>query len=103
MIVSHSYLCVLRFLQSLTLIFFSEGETLRVLADLHGGDRTNEEVVLEYEEIKQQVPICTTCKNFNYKIKPIFISVFCRFLRALSRRKILYGLIETGKPLSRHA
>jgi hypothetical protein len=29
---------------------------LQVLADLHGqGDKTNELVVLEYEEIKQQV------------------------------------------------
>jgi hypothetical protein len=37
---------------------FSEGEALRVLADLHGGgDRSNEEVVLEYEEIKQQVTL----------------------------------------------
>ena len=49
--------------------FFSEGELLRVLADLHGGDRTHEEVVLEYEEIKQQVTICTTCN----------LSPFCRF------------------------
>jgi len=33
-----------------------EGEALRVLADLHGGgDKSNEDVVLEYEEIKQQV------------------------------------------------
>ena len=41
----------------------SEGEALRVLADLHGGgDRSNEEVLLEYEEIKQQVTIGITSK-----------------------------------------
>ena len=83
--------------------FFSEGELLRVLADLHGGDRTHEEVVLEYEEIKQQVTICTTCKIFNYKIEPIFFLLSVGLLRAHSRSEILHGLIETGKPLSRHA
>ena len=46
---------------------FSEGEALRVLADLHGGgDKSNEEVVLEYEEIKQQVTIGTTSKILIY-------------------------------------
>ena len=58
---SGSYLCVLRPLHSLTLIFifiFSEGQSLQLLANLHGGgDRTNEEVILEREEIKQQVTI----------------------------------------------
>ena len=49
---------------------FSEGEALRVLADLHGGgDKSNEAVVLEYEEIKQQVTIGTNSKIFNCKIK----------------------------------
>jgi hypothetical protein len=34
----------------------SENESLQVLADLHGGgDTKNELIVLEYEEIKQQV------------------------------------------------
>ena len=51
---------------------FSEGEALRVLADLHGGgDRTNEEVLLEYEEIRQQVTIGTTRKVFNCEINPL--------------------------------
>lgn len=36
--------------------FGSEDEALQVLADLHGkGDKTNEVVVFEFEEIKQQV------------------------------------------------
>ena len=44
---------------------FSESEALRVLADLHGGgDRTNEQVVLEYEEIKQQVIIGNYFQDF---------------------------------------
>lgn len=35
-----------------------EDEALQVLADLHGGgDKTNELVVFEYEEIRQQVCI----------------------------------------------
>lgn len=39
-----------------------------MLADLHGGgDKSNEEVVLEYEEIKQQVTIGTTINIFNFK------------------------------------
>ena len=71
------------------------------MADLHGGgDRTNDEVVLEYEEIKQQVTICAGCKIFNCKMLPIS---FLGLLRAHSRREILYGLIETGKPSSCHA
>ena len=50
---------------------FSEGEALRVLADLHGGgDKSNEEVVLEYEEIKQQVTLGTTGKIFDFTVKP---------------------------------
>lgn len=83
-IVSHTYLCVLRPLQSLTLIFaFSEGEALRVLADLHGGgDRSNEDVLLEYEEIKQQVTIGTTSKIFNCKIKLISFPFSVGLLRA---------------------
>ena len=37
-------------------LYLSEEEALQVLADLHGeGDKTNDLVVLEYEEIKQQV------------------------------------------------
>jgi sugar porter (SP) family MFS transporter len=50
-----------------------EGEALRVLADLHGGgDRTNEEVVLEYEEIKQQVYFERTegAKSYMDLLKP---------------------------------
>ena len=82
----------------------SEGEALRVLADLHGGgDRSNEEVVLEYEEIKQQVTIGTTSKILNFKIKPISFLFSVGLLRAHSRREILHGLIETGKPSSCHA
>jgi hypothetical protein len=43
---------------------FSEGEALQVLADLHGGgDKSNELVVLEYEEIRQQVKFSTTDKS----------------------------------------
>lgn len=38
-------------------VVFREEEALEILADLHGGgDRNNELVVLEFEEIKQQVP-----------------------------------------------
>ena len=45
---------------------FSEGEALQVLADLHGGgDKLNELVVLEYEEIRQQVKFSTIVKIFN--------------------------------------
>lgn len=37
-------------------LFLSEEEALEILADLHGGgDTSNELVVLEFEEIKQQV------------------------------------------------
>lgn len=40
----------------LKIIMLREEEALQVLADLHGGgDKNNELVVLEYEEIKQQV------------------------------------------------
>ena len=45
-----------------------------MLADLHGkGDRSNEDVVLEYEEIKQQVKIGPTSKDFNCIIKLGFL------------------------------
>ena len=45
---------------------FSENEALQVLADLHGeGDKSNELVVLEYEQIRQQVKFSTTDKIFN--------------------------------------
>jgi sugar porter (SP) family MFS transporter len=50
-----------------------EGEALRVLADLHGGgDRSNEEVLLEYEEIKQQVYLERTegAKSYMDLLKP---------------------------------
>ena len=47
----------------------SEDEALQVLADLHGGgDKSNELVVLEYEEIKQQVPLA---RYLNRDIEPI--------------------------------
>jgi hypothetical protein len=37
-------------------------KALQVLADLHGGgDKTNELVILEYEEIKQQVNCFLVC------------------------------------------
>ena len=62
---------------------FSEGEALRVLADLHGGgDKSNEDIVLEYEEIKQQVTIGTNSKIFNYKIKHISFRFSVGLLRA---------------------
>ena len=51
---------------------FSEAEALQVLADLHGGgDKSNELVVLEYEQIKQQVRFSTTDKIFNCNTKLI--------------------------------
>ena len=44
---------------------FSEDEALQVLADLHGGgDKSNELVVLEYEEIRQQVKFSNTEQDF---------------------------------------
>ena len=95
---SHSFFCLQTPLHSLTLIFFfREGEALRVLADLHGGgDRTNE--WFNTMKSKRQVAICITCKFFNYSF---LFSV--GFLRARSKREILYGLVETGKSSSRHA
>ena len=51
---------------------FSEAEALQVLADLHGGgDKSNELVVLEYEQIRQQVRFSTTDKIFNGNTKLI--------------------------------
>ncbi|KAF9004361.1 general substrate transporter [Cyathus striatus] len=50
-----------------------EEEALQVLADLHGGgDKTNELVVLEYEEIRQQVYIERTegAKSYMDLLKP---------------------------------
>ena len=44
------------------LIKCRDEKALQVLADLHGGgDKTNELVVLEYEEIKQQVNYFLLC------------------------------------------
>lgn len=44
----------------------SEDEALQVLADLYGGgDKLNELVVLEYEEIRQQVKFSATDRNLN--------------------------------------
>ena len=44
-------------------IIISEGEALQELADLHGeGDKSNELVILEYEEIRQQANSSITDK-----------------------------------------
>ena len=53
----------------LKIIFtFSENEALQVLADLHsGGNKSNELVVLEYEDIRQQVNFSATDKIFSTK------------------------------------
>ena len=74
-----------------------------MLADLHGGgDRSNELVVLEYEEIKQQVKFdlieWVSMNKVNHSI-PAPVGL----LRAQRRSKIVYGLIEAGKPSSCHA
>ena len=42
-------------------------------------------------------------QNFNYKIKPISFVFSVGLLWAHSSREFLYGLIEIGKPSSRHA
>ena len=58
-IVSLIYLFI--FARDSTRFTFSEGEALQVLADLHGGgDKSNELVVLEHEEIRQQVRFSAT-------------------------------------------
>lgn len=50
-----------------------EDEALQVLADLHGGgDKKNEMVVFEYEEIRQQVCFLT-CSNFPADLLPRYI------------------------------
>jgi hypothetical protein len=58
----------------LTIFSFSEGEALQVLADFHGhggGDKSNELVILQYEEIvRQQVKFSTTDKTFGGNIIP---------------------------------
>ena len=80
----------------------SEGEELRISADLHsGGDKSNDLVVLEYEEIRQQMKFGTTCMIFNGNAKSISVRFSVGLLRALWGRGIVYGpgLIETWKPL----
>jgi hypothetical protein len=69
---------MLSFSSELSLNFaFSEDEALQVLADLHGGgDKSNELVVLEHEEIRQQV-YGTISKVFNGNIEPVIF--FGRF------------------------
>ena len=48
--------------------------------------------------------MATTFKIFNNKIKLIlFLLSIIGLLRAHSRREILFGLVETGKPSSCHA
>ena len=43
--------------------YLSEGEALQELADLHGeGDKSNELLILEYEEMRQQANFCITDK-----------------------------------------
>ena len=45
---------------------FSEAEALQVLADLYGGgDKSNELVVFEHEEMKRQVRFSTTDEIFS--------------------------------------
>lgn len=47
-------------------VLYSEGEALQVLADLHGGgDKKNELVVLEYEQIRQQVRLLNHISSNN--------------------------------------